>query len=139
VYFPLYFETVLEVRIMQYWIFLGALNGLLALLAGAYGWHGLEATSGGRAMFKIGAEYHLWHALALFAIAWLSTRAKNSAALLVRIAGWAFLIGIVLFSGSLYLIGFLGYPPLPGTAPAGGIGLMIGWIALIAAAFRIRE
>ena len=124
---------------MQYWIFFGALNGLLALLAGAYGWHGLEATSGGRAMFKIGAEYHLWHALVLFAIAWLSTCTKGTGAILVRIAGWAFLIGIVLFSGSLYLIGFLGYSPLPGTAPAGGISLTIGWIALIAVAFRIRE
>ena len=124
---------------MRYWLVFGALNGLLALLAGAYGWHGLEATSGGRAMFKIGATYHMWHALALFAIAWLSTRTTGSGAILVRIAGWAFLIGIVLFSGSLYLIGLLGHPLISGTAPAGGISLMIGWIALIAAAFRIRE
>ena len=128
---------------MNYWLFFGALNGLLALVAGAYGWHGLEATSGGRAMFKIGAEYHMWHALALLAIAWLSTHIKQtsqpSGALLVRIAGSAFVIGIVLFCGSLYTIGLLGYQPIPGTAPAGGISLMIGWGALIATAFRTNK
>ena len=124
---------------MRNWLFFGALNGLLALLAGAYGAHGLEATSGGRDMFNTGAAYHMWHALALLAIAWLSTRAQQISATLIRIAGWAFMIGIILFCGSLYTIGFLGYAPIPGTAPAGGISLMIGWVALIGAAYRIRE
>jgi len=124
---------------MNIWIFCGALNSLLALLAGAYGWHGLEATSGGRTMFKIGAEYHMWHALALFVIAWLSTCVPDAAQPWVRIAGWAFLLGIVLFSGSLYAIGWLGYPPIPGTAPAGGISLAVGWVALIIAAWRMRK
>lgn len=123
---------------MQLWLFFGSLNALLAIIAGAYGWHGLEATSAGRDMFKIGVDYHMWHALALFIIAWLETCTEHVSAKLVRLAGWAFVVGIVLFCGSLYTIGFLGYQPLPGTAPTGGISLMIGWAALIAIAVRAR-
>ncbi|MEL0106737.1 MAG: DUF423 domain-containing protein [Rhodospirillales bacterium] len=123
---------------MRIWLFLGSLNAFIALLAGAYGWHSLEATSAGRTMFRIAVEYHMWHALALLAVAWLSSITNGTGTKLVRIAGWAFLAGIVLFCGSLYTIGLIGYQPLPGTAPAGGISLMIGWAALITLAVRKR-
>jgi uncharacterized membrane protein YgdD (TMEM256/DUF423 family) len=122
---------------MKYWLFLGAFNGLLAVAAGAYGWHGLEATSGGREMFKMGVDYHLGHALVLFVIAWLSTCTQGVAAILVRIAGGAFIAGIILFCGALYTIGLFGYQPIPGTAPAGGFSLMMGWGALMIVAIKL--
>jgi uncharacterized membrane protein YgdD (TMEM256/DUF423 family) len=123
---------------MRLWLFFGALNGLLAVIAGAYGWHALAADSGPRAMFGIGAQYHMWHALALIATAWLSSRLEGSGAACVRFAGWAFSIGILLFCGSLYTIALVGHPPIPGAAPAGGLALMTGWGLLILAALKAR-
>jgi uncharacterized membrane protein YgdD (TMEM256/DUF423 family) len=120
---------------MQLWLFLAALNGLLAVAAGAYGSHGLAVTeSAHRDVFMTAVQYHMWHALALFAVAWLAQRPEAPGATAVRVAGWAFTAGIVLFSGSLYALGLTGSVPVPGAAPAGGISFFLGWAALIRAA-----
>ncbi len=117
------------------WLFLAALNGLVAVAAGAYGWHSLEVSDTGLSdIFAIGVQYQMWHALALFAVAWLASR-RQRPAIAVAVAGWAFVAGIVLFSGSLYAFGIIGSVVVPYAAPAGGIFLMAGWAALIRAAF----
>ena len=117
---------------MRLWLFLAALNGLLAVAAGAYGSHGLAAAeSAHRDVFMTGVQYHMWHALALFAVAWLAQRPEAPGATAVRVAGWAFTAGIVLFSGTLYALGLTGSVPVPGAAPAGGLSLFLGWSALI--------
>ena len=120
---------------MRLWLFLAAVNGLMAVIAGAFGWHWLDAASGTREIFAVGVDYQMWHALALLAVAWLASRtqARDPA---VTVAGWSFTAGIVLFSGTLYAFGFLEYIPLEGAAPAGGGLLMLGWAALIWAAVR---
>lgn len=121
---------------MKFWLFLGAVNGLVAVAAGAYGWHSLAADDGGRAIFAMGVDYQMWHALALIAVAWL---ASGNGGLPATIAGWAFTIGIVLFSGTLYAFGVTGSIPLGGAAPAGGVLLMAGWAALAWIALRQRH
>ncbi len=129
---------------MRIWLFLGGLNGLLAVMAGAFGRHWLEVADPAlRDTFMLGANYQMWHALALLAVAWLASRRtaeskgsghQGSGVTAVRLAGLAFAIGIVFFSGTLYAIGLTGTLPEIATAPVGGICLMLGWAALIWAA-----
>ncbi len=82
--------------------FLGAVNGFLAVGAGAFAAHGLKARLDADmlAVFETGARYHLIHALALFIAAWLASREAP----LATLAGWLFAAGILLFSGSLYAL-----------------------------------
>lgn len=115
---------------MRIWLFLGSLNGLIAVVAGAYGWHGLAADEGGRLLFTMGVVYQMWHALALLAVAWLATRGRETAPS-AHLAGGAFAVGIVLFSGSLYAFALTGAMPVPYAAPVGGFCFMAGWAALI--------
>ncbi|MDP7241782.1 MAG: DUF423 domain-containing protein [Rhodospirillales bacterium] len=121
---------------MRMWLFLAALNGFGAVLAGAYGYHWLEvAEQGFRDVFMMGVDYHMWHALALLAVAWLASRGAGP---VVVIAGWGFLTGILLFCGSLYALGLTGETVLPGAAPLGGFAFLLGWSALAWAALRGR-
>lgn len=117
---------------MQIWLFVAALNGLAAVVAGAFGWHWLQADPGMREIFNIGVSYHMWHALALLAVAWLAERKPLPA----RVAGIGFTGGIVLFSGTLYAFALTGELPLSGLAPVGGVLLMAGWGAMIWGATR---
>ena len=114
---------------------LGALFALLAVAAGAFGAHALRArlSAESLAVFETAARYQMYHALALFAAAWAATRWAGP---LVRVAGWLFVVGIVVFSGSLYLLVFSGIRWLGAITPLGGLALMGGWIALAAAARR---
>ena len=130
------------------WLGLGALNGLLALCAAAFGRHGLAVSdSEFREVFMIGVDFHMWHALALLATAAFAARGglrpdggeagtHDSGALTV--AGGAFTLGIILFSGSLCVMGVTGAPPIAGAAPLGGSLFMAGWAALIWAAVKGR-
>jgi uncharacterized membrane protein YgdD (TMEM256/DUF423 family) len=108
---------------MGVWLFLGGLNGLLAVAAGAYGWHRL----GGDEMFSMGSRYHMYHALALLAVGWLASARPGWA---VHLAGAAFTLGIFLFSGTLYAFALTGNVPLAGAAPVGGALLMGGWLVI---------
>jgi uncharacterized membrane protein YgdD (TMEM256/DUF423 family) len=119
------------------WLLAAALSGGLATLAGAYGAHGLE---GGQTLidaFKSGVQYHMWHSLALLAVAWITDAKKGTdAAKWAHRAGCLFAAGIVLFCGALYAYGMQGTSLIPGMAPLGGITLMGGWALLAFAATR---
>ncbi len=112
------------------WLLMGSLNGLLAVAAGAFGAHALE----GRvlpqelAAFRTAASYQIYHALALLAVAWRSE--TEPVARPVALAGWAFVAGIALFSGSLYVLGASGSRALVLLTPLGGLCFMAGWAAL---------
>ena len=115
------------------WVSLGALNGLCATAAGAYAAHGFKAPEPVlEKAFATGVEYQFWHALALLAVAWLAERGESAGKKpwLVRLAGLAFVLGIALFSGTLYVFGASGAVWMSGAAPAGGILLMTGWALL---------
>jgi uncharacterized membrane protein YgdD (TMEM256/DUF423 family) len=113
---------------MRLWLAVAAVNGALAVAAGAFGAHGLETrlTPDMLAVFETGARYHMYHALAIG---------------LAAIAGarWAaglFLGGIVLFSGSLYLLALSGMSALGMITPLGGVLFLGGWICLAVSALR---
>ena len=119
------------------WLLAAAISGFVAVVAGAYGWHGLKADDGARAVFNTGVQYQMWHTLALLAVAWLAeSRQGTAAGKWAQRAGVAFIAGIAVFSGSMYFYGFFGGVPLPGVTPAGGVALMAGWVCLGLAAIR---
>lgn len=114
----------------QTWFLAGALNGLLAVAAGAFGAHGLEGQvpPADLAVFRTASDYHMYHALALLAVAW---RAETSGALWsISVAGYSFLGGIILFCGSLYILGVTGTRALVWLTPIGGMAFLTGWGAL---------
>ena len=103
------------------WIILGGINGLLAVAAGAFGWHSL----GGDEIFMMGASNQMTHAMALVATGVLVHLKPDCKAL--TIAGWGFISGIILFSGTLYGMTLAGKVLVPYAAPVGGYALMLGW------------
>ncbi len=104
---------------------LGALNALLAVGAGAFGAHGLKKrlSADMLAVFETGARYHMFHALGLFACAWMISRGASGA----RVAAWLMLAGIVIFSGSLYALALSGVRTLGAITPVGGVCLLVSW------------
>lgn len=111
------------------WLAIAAVNGLMSVAAGAFGAHGLKDRLSARHLevFETGARYQMYHALALVAVAWLSSRGATS---LVNASGWGFLIGIVLFSGSLYVLAITGIDKFGMITPIGGLAMMAGWVML---------
>jgi uncharacterized membrane protein YgdD (TMEM256/DUF423 family) len=117
------------------WLFIAGLNGALAVLAGAFAVHSLGARPYASA-FTTGAHYHLVHAVAM-AVASLAARGAAKAR-----AEWAarlFLTGIILFSGSLYLLTLTGIRAFGYATPLGGLALVAGWILLALAALKLEE
>ena len=114
---------------------LGAANGFAAVALGALGAHGLKASLGaaGLTTFQTAAHYHGLHALALLATG-LACLLLDSRAL--RAAGLLFLAGILLFSGSLYLLAVSGSRWLGAVTPVGGLALLAGWLLLGAGLWR---
>ncbi len=116
---------------------LGAVVVLLSVAIGAFGAHALEPRLTAKALnsFQTAARYQTWHGLALIIVAFASERFPGR---LPRIAGVAFVVGLVLFCGSLYALA-LGSPRAFGAvAPIGGLSFMLGWGALALAPFRAR-
>ena len=113
----------------------GALLAFAAVAAGAFGAHALKARlpADALAVFETAVRYHLVHALALFAVAWATTQWPGRAA---NVSGWLFIAGIVLFSGSLYLLVLTGQRSFGAITPLGGVSLLAGWLAFAWAAWR---
>jgi uncharacterized membrane protein YgdD (TMEM256/DUF423 family) len=111
----------------------GAIAGLIAVAFGAFGAHGLRGrlTPDMLAVFETGVRYHMYHALALLLTAALVPQVPGKA---IVAAGWFFAGGIVLFSGSLYLLAATGVTILGAITPIGGVAFLAGWVALVIAA-----
>jgi len=114
-------------------LLIGALSGTIGVAIGAFGAHGLRGRLSPEmlAVFETGVRYHLYHALALLAVAALMSRIDGR---LITAAGWLFTSGIVLFSGSLYLLALTGVTTLGAVTPVGGLAFMLGWACLAIAA-----
>jgi uncharacterized membrane protein YgdD (TMEM256/DUF423 family) len=114
---------------------LGAISAAISVAAGAFGAHALKARLSPDllAVFETGARYQMYHAVGLCLAAWAAARFPGAAA---AWAGWLFLAGTVLFSGSLYALALTGVRALGGVTPLGGVAFMAGWVALAASALR---
>lgn len=114
----------------------GAISGFAAVAGGAFGAHALRTRLPPDllAVFQTGAQYQLAHALALLACGWMVGRASGAA---TTAAGWLFLAGTVLFSGSLYALALSGVRALGAVTPLGGIAFLGGWAALAWAAITM--
>ncbi|MBI3707683.1 MAG: DUF423 domain-containing protein [Proteobacteria bacterium] len=118
---------------MRPWLAVAALNGLLAVGVGAIGAHALRATASPErlAWLDTGLRYHMWHALALLAVACLMAVGETRPpGLALRLSAWLFAGGIALFSFGLYLMAFAGLHTLGPIVPTGGLLLLAGWAAL---------
>lgn len=115
---------------------LASLLGGLAVALGAFGAHALRGRLDERmlANFETGVRYHFYHALALVAVVVVIKLWPTSA--LANYAGWLFLVGILIFSGSLYLMALTGARWLGAITPIGGVAFIAGWLCLALAAWR---
>ncbi len=113
------------------WISAGAANGFIAVALSAFASHafGHQLTAEATRWVETGARSELAHGLALLAVAWMSRREVRPS-VFIGLAGWAFLFGIILFSGSLYVMAFTGDANLDGAMPVGGVALLVGWATL---------
>jgi len=119
-------------------ITIGALSGMLAVAAGAFGAHALRdrLSADMLSVFLTGAQYQMYHALALFGVGMLLGRFSTEGSPFVSAAGWLFLAGTVLFSGSLYALSLSGTTWLGAITPLGGIAFLLGWLALAIGVWR---
>jgi len=120
---------------MRSWLFLAAVNGALAVLCGAFAAHGLKTRLSTEmlSVFDTAARYHLIHAVAM-GLAALAAERVN--ARLAKLAAGLFLAGMVLFSGSLYLLALTGATAFGYVTPFGGLAFVAGWLALALAALQ---
>jgi len=124
------------------WSVAGATLMFLSVAIGAFGAHALKArlTPDMLAIFEVGVRYQVYHALGLFVVAWMAQMAVGAREQnYVNAAGWLFIVGIALFSGTLYALALSGIRWLGAITPLGGVCFLIGWAALaIAGWLRTR-
>jgi uncharacterized membrane protein YgdD (TMEM256/DUF423 family) len=108
----------------------GAIAAFIAVALGAFGAHSLRTklTPDMLIIFEVGVRYQMYHALALLALAWATTRWPEAN---LNVVGWCFIVGIVIFSGSLYLLSATGVRWLGAITPIGGLAFLAGWAILI--------
>lgn len=117
------------------WPVVGALFAFVAVAAGAFGAHGLRdrLSVPQLVIYEVAVRYQMYHALALVVLGVLVSRRATAAA---AVAGWSFVIGIVLFSGSLYALSLTDTRALGAITPFGGVAFLVGWAALAISAWK---
>lgn len=122
---------------VKLFLLIGSIVMALGVGIGAFGAHGLEPRISERMMknYQTGVQYHMIHGLGIIAIALAGMKITSSS--LLTGAGWAFLIGIIFFSGSLYVMALTGITKLGAITPIGGLAFIIGWILL--GTFAVRS
>src|SRR6187399_431193 len=116
-------------------LMLGAASGAIGVAAGAFGAHALRDKVEPRLLevFETAARYQMYHALALLAVGLVASRWPSG---LLNTAGWLFVAGTLVFSGSLYAMTFTGVRALGAITPIGGVCFIAGWVCLVVAASR---
>ena len=114
---------------------LGSAFSLLSVLFGAFGAHFLEdkLTEEMLNIFEGAVRYQMYHGIGLIVVAWALSQWQNA---YISAAGWCFIVGILIFSGSLYILSLTGLSWLGAITPIGGLAFIAGWGCLIIAAFR---
>lgn len=120
-------------------VVIGSICAFLSVALGAFGAHMLKAQipADMLAVYETGVQYQMMHSLGLIAIGMIAALLPNNKHL--TRAGWAMLIGIVLFSGSLYLLAVTGIKPLGAITPFGGVAFLFGWLSLMLAALQYKK
>jgi uncharacterized membrane protein YgdD (TMEM256/DUF423 family) len=108
----------------------GAIAAFIAVALGAFGAHSLKTKLSPDMLniFEVGVRYHMYHAIGLLAVAWAITRWPEAN---LNAAGWSFVVGIVVFSGSLYILSIYDIRWLGAITPLGGLAFLIGWAILV--------
>ena len=129
-----------ESKISRWVLVAGAGFAMLAVMTGAFAAHGLKQVLDAYSLglFETAARYQMYHALALLIVAAFSAIPQFSTRWL-KLAASAFILGIVLFSGSLYLLALSGIKWLGAVTPLGGVAFILGWLILIIAALKYPD
>ena len=116
-------------------LLLGSLSGLAGVALGAFAAHGLRARLSAEMLdiFEVGVRYQMYHALGLVAVALAFGRWPRPEFL---VAGWAFVVGTLVFSGSLYVLSLSGIRWLGAVTPIGGLAFLLGWLGLAWGAWK---
>ncbi|MFB2878710.1 DUF423 domain-containing protein [Floridanema aerugineum] len=124
---------------MRIFLMFGAIFGAVSVAAGAFASHALKEklTERAIAIFELGARYQMYHALALVLVALLLTRFEKPTPFLLT-SGWAFILGVIIFSGSLYALSLTGIKWLGAITPVGGAAFIVGWSCLAIAAWALK-
>lgn len=121
----------------KHFLMFAAVSGLLAVILGAFGAHGLKGKLDESLLsaFQTGVQYHFYHTFALMLVALMMYRFPQVD--MLRWSGFAFVVGIVLFSGSLYALALGGPRWLGPVTPLGGLFFMVGWLCVLISAWRM--
>lgn len=121
---------------MRLFLLLGSINMALSIALGAFGAHGLKGKVSEKmiANWNTGAHYHMIHAIGLLIVGILISKAHNAG--MFTTSGWLMLAGIILFSGSLYVMALTGITKLGAITPLGGLSFIIGWVLFSIAAYK---
>lgn len=122
---------------VKIFIGIGSIFAFLAVALGAFGAHALKdklAATTYLATYETAVQYHMMHALAIIVIGLLIKFYPNAA--LLHWTGWLLIVGIIIFSGSLYVLSLTGIKILGAVTPLGGLFFLIGWLLLAIFAFR---
>ena len=114
----------------KFYLLLGSINALLVVLIGAFGAHGLKArlTAENMAIFQTGVQYHFYHAVGLILVGLIATQLSSPPYL--RWSAWLMMMGIILFSGSLYALSITNIRWLGMITPVGGVAFILAWLML---------
>ncbi len=114
----------------KFYLALGSINAILVVLIGAFGAHGLKAklTVENMAIFQTGVQYHFYHAVGLILVGLIAWHIPTSPYL--RWSAWLMIMGIILFSGSLYALSITNIRWLGMITPVGGMAFIIAWLLL---------
>lgn len=118
-------------------ITLASLSGMLAVVFGAFGAHALKSRFDDYSMgiWETAVQYHFYHALALLAVGVIALGQPHTA--LLKSSGWLFILGTLIFSGSLYVLAITGLKWLGAVTPLGGLAFIAGWACLATASWKL--
>ena len=120
---------------IKFWFISAAIFGFLSVALGAFGAHSLKniLDDYGKSIYEKAVLYQMFHTLALFAVGVMQYFDKEAS---FSIAGWGFFVGIILFSGSLYVMAATGVKGLGAITPMGGVAFLFGWFWLAVSIFK---
>ncbi len=122
---------------VKFWLISSAIFGFLSVALGAFGAHSLKNVLGeyAKSVYEKAVLYQMFHTVAIFAVGVMQYFSKQTS---FSIAGWGFFIGIILFSGSLYLLATTGLKGLGAITPFGGVAFLFGWFWLAVSIIKAR-